>query len=103
IRTLSANEARYNPVSYHNGSVWPHDTALIASGMARYGLTEEVIRITGALFNASLYIDLQRLPELFCGFPFRKGEAPTTYPVACSPQAWSVASVFMLVQSFIQI
>lgn len=103
IRTLSANEARYNPMSYHNGSVWPHDTALIASGMARYGLTEEVIRITGALFNASLYIDLQRLPELFCGFPSRKGEAPTTYPVACSPQAWSVASVFMLVQSFIQI
>src|SRR5690606_26182620 len=103
IRTLSANEARYNPMSYHNGSVWPHDTALIASGMARYGLTEEVIRITGALFNASLYIDLQRLPELFCGFPSRKWEAPTTYPVACSPQAWSVASVFMLVQSFIQI
>lgn len=103
IRTLSADEARYNPMSYHNGSVWPHDTALIASGMARYGLTEEAARLTGALFNASLYIDLQRLPELFCGFPSRKGEAPTTYPVACSPQAWSVASVFMLMQSFIQI
>src|SRR5690606_5108746 len=84
IRTLSDREARYNPMSYHNGSVWPHDTAVIAAGMARYGFTEDVIRLTQALFDASLYIDLQRLPELYCGFPARKGEAPTTYPVACS-------------------
>jgi len=103
IRTLSDREARYNPMSYHNGSVWPHDTAVIAAGMARYGFTEDVIRLTQALFDASLYIDLQRLPELYCGFPARKGEAPTTYPVACSPQAWSVASVFLLIQSFLQI
>lgn len=103
IRTLSTREVRYNPMSYHNGSVWPHDTALIAAGLARYGLMEEVIRLTQGLFDASLFIDQQRLPELFCGFPFRKGEAPTAYPVACSPQAWSVAAVFLLLQACLQI
>lgn len=103
IRTLSARAARYNPMSYHNGSVWPHDTALIAYGMARYGLTHEAMRLMQGLFDASLFIELQRLPELFCGFPFRRGEAPTAYPVACSPQAWSVAAVFLLLQSCLQI
>src|SRR5690606_38980945 len=102
-RTLADREARYNPMSYHNGSVWPHDTAVIAAGMARYGFTEDVIRLTQALFDASLYIDLQRLPELYCGFPTRTGVAPTTYPVACSPQAWSVASASLLIESFLQI
>jgi len=103
IRTLSSKSAQYNPMSYHNGSVWPHDTALIAYGMSRYGLINEALRLMQGLFDASLFIDLQRLPELFCGFPFRRGEAPTSYPVACSPQAWSVASVFLLLQSCLRI
>jgi glycogen debranching enzyme len=103
IRTLSYKALRFNPMSYHNGSVWPHDTALIAHGFSRYGLVREAMRLMQALFDASLFIELQRLPELFCGFPFRKGEAPTAYPVACSPQAWSVAAVFLMLQSCLQI
>jgi len=103
IRTLSAKEVRYNPMSYHNGSVWPHDTALIAYGFARYGFTQEALRLMQGLFDASLFIELQRLPELFCGFPFRRGEAPTSYPVACSPQAWSVAAVFLILQACLQV
>lgn len=101
IRTLDSGEARYNPMSYHNGSIWPHDNALIAYGFSRYGLKDEVNTITAGIFDASLFIENQRLPELFCGFKRRPGEAPTAYPVACSPQAWSVASVFMLIQSFL--
>jgi glycogen debranching enzyme len=103
IRTLSSSAARYNPMSYHNGSVWPHDTAIAAYGLARYGLMEEAMRLMQGLFDASLFIELQRLPELFCGFPFRRGEAPTAYPVACSPQAWSVAAVFLLLQACLRI
>jgi glycogen debranching enzyme len=99
IRTLSSKEKRYNPMSYHNGSVWPHDVALIAHGFARYGFKNEAMQLTASLFDASLYIDLQRLPELFCGFDRRKGEGPTAYPVACSPQAWSVGAVYMLINS----
>jgi glycogen debranching enzyme len=103
IRTLSSREQRYNPMSYHNGSVWPHDNALIAYGFAKYGLKEEVIKVTKALFDASLFSEGQRLPELFCGFKRKPGEAPTSYPVACSPQAWSVASVFMTIQALLGI
>jgi glycogen debranching enzyme len=103
IRTLSSKAARYNPMSYHNGSVWPHDTAIAAYGLARYGMMQEAMRLMQGLFDASLFIELQRLPELFCGFPFRRGEAPTAYPVACSPQAWSVAAVFLLVQACLRI
>jgi glycogen debranching enzyme len=103
IRTLSSKEARYNPMSYHNGSVWPHDTAICAYGLARYGLMEPSLRIMQGLFDASLFIEQQRLPELFCGFPFRRGESPTAYPVACSPQAWSVAAVFLLLQACLRI
>jgi glycogen debranching enzyme len=99
IRTLDMAEVRYNPMSYHNGSVWPHDNAIIAAGFARYGLDEGVNRIVAGLFDASLYFDLQRLPELFCGFTRREGEGPTRYPVACSPQAWAAGSVFLLLQT----
>jgi glycogen debranching enzyme len=99
VRTLAASEARYNPMSYHNGSVWPHDNALAAQGLARYALKEGVARITAGLFDASQYLDLHRLPELFCGFRRRPGEGPTLYPVACAPQAWSAASVFLLLQA----
>ncbi|MGH7807225.1 MAG: amylo-alpha-1,6-glucosidase [Thermodesulfobacteriota bacterium] len=99
IRTLAASEVRYNPMSYHNGSVWPHDNAIIAHGLARYGFKEGVLRLMTGLFNASLFVDLHRLPELFCGFSRRPGESPTLYPVACAPQSWSAASVFLLLQS----
>jgi glycogen debranching enzyme len=99
IRTLAASEARYNPMSYHNGSVWPHDNALIAAGMARYGFKAPVLRLMTALFDASQAIDLHRLPELFCGFGRRPGEGPTLYPVACSPQSWAAAAAFLLLQA----
>jgi len=99
IRTIAAGEARYNPMSYHNGSIWPHDNAIIAAGMARYGHTEEAMRVLAALFDASLHFGGHRLPELFCGFPRRPSEGPTLYPVACSPQAWASAAVFGMLQA----
>jgi len=99
IRTLASSEPRFNPMSYHNGSVWPHDNALIAAGMARYGLKDEALRIFSGLFDAALFLDLHRLPELFCGFARRPGEGPSLYPVACSPQSWSVVTVFLLLQA----
>lgn len=99
IRTLSAVEKRYNPMSYHNGSIWPHDNAMIAYGLSLYGFEQQVLKIMQGMFDAGLFIELQRLPELFCGLDRRRGEGPTAYPVACSPQAWSVAAVFMLLQA----
>jgi len=99
IRTIASTEARYNPMSYHNGSVWPHDNALIALGLARYGFKREATRIFDGLFHASVYIDLRRLPELFCGFPRRRGQGPTFYPVACAPQAWAAATPLSLIQA----
>jgi glycogen debranching enzyme len=85
-------------MSYHNGSVWPHDNALVAAGLARYGQKDEACRILTGLFEASLFVEY-RLPELFCGFRRREGEGPVPYPVACSPQSWAAAAVFMLLQS----
>lgn len=99
IRTLSSREKRYNPMSYHNGSVWPHDNAIIAAGFSRYGIKKGALKILTGLFDASLFFDLHRMPELFCGFPRRPGEGPTLYPIACSPQSWSAASVFLLLQA----
>ncbi len=101
VRTAAASAARYNPMSYHNGSVWPHDNALVAAGLSTYGLQEPVTAIVDGLFAACLGVELRRLPELFCGFRRRPGEAPTSYPVACAPQAWAAGAVFMLVQSCI--
>jgi len=98
IRTIAADQSRYNPMSYHNGSVWPHDNALIAAGMAHYGHTAQAMEVFSGLFEASLYFDQHRLPELFCGFPRRPSEGPTLYPVACSPQAWAAAAVFGMLQ-----
>jgi glycogen debranching enzyme len=86
-------------MSYHNGSVWPHDNALIAAGMARYGLKEEALKIFAALSDSTEYFELHRLPELFCGFPRRANEGPTLYPVACAPQSWAAAAVFLLLQA----
>jgi glycogen debranching enzyme len=99
VRTLHCNEQAYNPMSYHNGSIWPHDNALIAWGLSLYGLQDQALKIMQGMFDASLFIEMQRLPELFCGFGRRRGEGPTSYPVACSPQAWSVAAVFLLLQT----
>ena len=97
VRTIAAGEARYNPMSYHNGSVWPHDNALIAMGLARYGHMAEVLKIFGGLAEAAIYDEFRRLPELFCGFTRRRKRGPTAYPVACSPQSWAAAAPFALV------
>jgi glycogen debranching enzyme len=98
IRTLAATEARYNPMGYHNGAVWPHDNALIAYGAARYGLKDLTVTVLAGLFAAGTYFDLNRMPELFCGFDREPGEGPVPYPVACAPQAWAAGSVFLLIQ-----
>jgi glycogen debranching enzyme len=99
IRTIGSSESRYNPMSYHNGSIWPHDNGLIAMGFARYGLQKSAAQVFGALFDAAAYMDLRRLPELFCGFARRERNAPTQYPVACSPQAWASATPLCLLQA----
>ncbi len=99
VRTVAAGERRYNPMSYHNGSIWPHDSAMVAMGLGRYGKHDHAARIMSGLFEASRHFELMRLPELFCGFTRRDGEAPTLYPVACSPQAWASGAPFMLLQA----
>ena len=98
IRTLSTTEANYNPMSYHNGSIWPHDNAMVAYGFSRYGMQKETVKVLTGMFDTSMYVE-ERLPELFCGFDRRKGHGPTAYPVACSPQAWAVGSVYLLLQA----
>jgi glycogen debranching enzyme len=99
IRTIALGEARYNPMSYHNGSIWPHDNALIALGLSRYGLKHSVEHVFRGLFDAATYMDLRRLPELFCGFRREKHRGPTLYPVACAPQAWASATPFTLLEA----
>ncbi|MBI4477558.1 MAG: amylo-alpha-1,6-glucosidase [Acidobacteria bacterium] len=99
VRTLGAAEVRYNPMSYHNGSVWPHDNSIIAAGLARYRLKDLAMRILSGLYDASLFVDLHRLPELVCGFHRRPGEGPTLYPVACAPQAWASGAPFLMLQA----
>jgi glycogen debranching enzyme len=99
IRTIASTEARYNPMSYHNGSIWPHDNALIALGLARYGLNRSVERVFKGLFDAATYMEMRRLPELFCGFQRSRGRGPTHYPVACAPQAWASATPFTLLEA----
>jgi glycogen debranching enzyme len=99
VRTLDAEEVRYNPMSYHNGSIWPHDNAIAAAGLARYGFAASAARIFGAMFNLSDVVDLHRLPELICGFHRRAGQRPTLYPVACAPQSWAAGAVYLLLQS----
>lgn len=98
LRTLATNEARYNPMSYHNGSIWPHDTAICAAGMARYGERQGVVRILSEMFEAAAQFNM-RMPELYCGFPRARGEPPVAYPVACLPQAWSAGAIFLLLQT----
>lgn len=99
VRTLAENERRYNPMSYHNGSIWPHDNAITAAGLARYGMADRAQKILAGMFDAALAVDLNRLPELFCGFPRQAGQGPTLYPVACIPQAWAAGSAFLLLKA----
>ena len=99
VRTVAEPEPRYNPMGYHTGSVWPHDNALIALGLARYGMRDKALQILTGLFEAGMYFEFNRMPELFCGFRQNPGEGPVLYPVACSPQAWAAASVFLLFQA----
>jgi glycogen debranching enzyme len=99
VRTLARGESRYNPISYHNGSIWPHDNAIIAAGLSRYGFKNRSGEILAAMLDASAFMELHRLPELFCGLNRRAEEGPTLYPVACSPQAWAAGAVFMLLQA----
>jgi glycogen debranching enzyme len=102
IRTLATGQARYNPMSYHNGSVWPHDTAICAAGISRYGGRPHVVQVLGEIFEAAHHFGM-RLPELYCGFPRVEGQAPAPYPVACLPQAWSSGAAFMLLQAVLGI
>jgi len=99
IRTLSSRSPNYNPMSYHNGSVWPHDNAMIALGLARYGQKKAAAAIFEGLFAAAGHMEMMRFPELFCGFPRRRGTAPVLYPVACAPQAWASVVPFALLQA----
>jgi glycogen debranching enzyme len=99
IRTVARGEARYNPMSYHNGSIWPHDNALMALGLARYGFKHSVEQVFEGLFDAAAYMDLRRLPELFCDFRRQQRRGPTLYPVACAPQAWASATPFTLLEA----
>ena len=103
IRTISSVESRYNPMSYHNGSVWPHDNGLIAAGFSRYRFDDLIAAPFAGLLEASVTMDGHRLPELFCGFHRRAGEGPTLYPVACSPQAWASGVIFHLLQACLRL
>ena len=98
IRTVAKSEVRYNPLSYHNGSIWPHDNSIIASGLAKYGRKKLAGQILLALLDLSSEVELHRLPELFCGLTRRPAEGPTLYPVACSPQAWAAAAPFLILE-----
>jgi glycogen debranching enzyme len=99
VRTIASSEKRFNPMSYHNGSVWPHDNALIGFGCAQTPQKDLAGQILSGLFEASIYLDLHRMPELFCGFKRHAGAGPTLYPTACSPQAWAAGAVFLLLQA----
>ena len=100
IRTIGASESRYNPMSYHNGSIWPHDNAIIGQGLSLYGYQEVVSSILQGFHEASVHMDLHRLPELFCGFHKRTDSSgPTLYPMACAPQAWAAGSVYLFMSA----
>ncbi|HVE91135.1 MAG TPA: amylo-alpha-1,6-glucosidase [Actinomycetota bacterium] len=103
IRTMSKGAVAYNPMSYHNGSVWPHDNAIIAAGLKRYGFRQATERVLSAIFETAVQAEYMRLPELFCGFTRRSPNSPVSYPVACSPQAWAAGSVFFLIQAMLGI
>jgi glycogen debranching enzyme len=99
VRTIARDASLYNPMSYHNGTIWPHDCSIVAAGLARYGMSEAAGRIFTGLFDAACHFPHFRLPELFCGFPRHAGEGPVAYPSACTPQAWASGAVFLLLQA----
>jgi glycogen debranching enzyme len=101
LRTYASGQPGYNPIGYHTGTVWPHDTSIAAAGLKRYGLHEEANRLVGAIFEASQFFPDHRLPELFCGFDRASTSAPVPYPVACSPQAWASGTTFQLVEAML--
>ena len=104
VRTLAASMATYNPMSYHNGSVWPHDNSLIAAGLGRYGELGGMKRIASALFTAAEHLPDHRLPELYCGFPRNEDAAadgPIQYPVSCSPQAWAAGATSLVMRAML--
>ena len=101
IRTVADGEARYNPMSYHNGSIWPHDNALIAAGLARYGYGATIESLFEATVRAASHMHDRRIPELYCGFRRRPGRGPTLYPAACSPQAWAASAPLSLLASML--
>ncbi len=102
VRTLASDMGAYNPMSYHNGSVWPHDSALVAAGLMRYGFVEHAQRIALGLLEASAHFD-GRLPELFCGFDRSEFAVPIPYPTSCSPQAWAAAAPFLLLRTLLRL
>jgi glycogen debranching enzyme len=97
IRTLAEGQPVYNPIEYHNGTVWPHDTALIAAGLARYGRRQDANRLTVALMEAAAHFNF-RLPEAFAGYPRTHTRVPVEYPSACSPQAWATGAPLLLMR-----
>jgi glycogen debranching enzyme len=103
IRTLSSKESSFNPMSYHNGSVWPHDNSIIVAGLKRYGMDERALQVAQELLDAAVRFPLFRLPELFCGFARdrRYYSMPAQYPVSCSPQAWAAGSAFLVIQTLL--
>ena len=101
IRTYAEGQPGYNPIGYHTGSVWPHDTSLIAAGLKRYGFNDESNRLVGRVFQAAQQFDEYRLPELFCGFDRDESAQPVPYPVACSPQAWAAGASFLFVETML--
>ena len=103
IRTMGESEIGYNPASYHNGSVWPHDNSIIINGLIRYNYHREAVKVINGLIKASQYFKYNRLPELFCGFSHKEMKEPIEYPVACSPQAWACGSIYLIIQSLLGI
>lgn len=101
IRTMGKKEMGYNPASYHNGSVWPHDNSIIIQGLIRYNYPKEAAKVINSLLKASQYFKSHRLPELFCGFDHKEMKGPVEYPVACSPQAWASGSIYLIIQSLL--
>ena len=99
VRTVAIGESRYNPISYHNGTIWPHDCSIVAAGLARYGMREQAAQILSGLFEVACRLPEFRMPELFCGFPRRAGEGPVSFPSACTPQAWASGAVFLMLQA----
>ncbi|EGL83950.1 Amylo-alpha-16-glucosidase [Caldalkalibacillus thermarum TA2.A1] len=103
IRTMSTTSTRYNPMSYHDGSIWPHDNSLIVLGMKQLGYAREAMDVVQALLEAASHFEYHRLPELFCGYAREEEPYPVDYPVACSPQAWAAGTAFVMLQTMLGI